>query len=123
MAMCGFCNLAVAISAPPDGVLYSAVCEYDPNLRKLIFIVPAHGPASKELTLEISPRTSGQIIDGSNYVYSVTQNLGAASRCDLGSSGHAIVEAHSSRRFSGSRRGSATPQKRPPDPENRWPWF
>lgn len=40
----------------PDAVLYSAVWEHDPNLRKLIFIVPAANPAVKELTLEIIPQ-------------------------------------------------------------------
>jgi len=40
----------------PDAVLYSAVWEHDPNLRKLIFILPSKNPAVKELTLEIIPQ-------------------------------------------------------------------
>ena len=40
----------------PDAILYSSVWEHDPNLRKLIFIIPAADPASKELTLEIIPQ-------------------------------------------------------------------
>jgi len=49
-------GLQLFSEAAPDVVLYSAVWEYDPNLRKLIFIVPAENPASKELTLEIIPQ-------------------------------------------------------------------
>lgn len=40
----------------PDAILYSAVWEHDPNLRKLIFVLPAGDPASKELSLEIIPQ-------------------------------------------------------------------
>ncbi|MEX1115354.1 MAG: hypothetical protein WEB53_08890 [Akkermansiaceae bacterium] len=40
----------------PDAILYSAVWEHDPNLRKLIFILSAGDPASKELNLEIIPQ-------------------------------------------------------------------
>lgn len=40
----------------PDTVLYSAVWEHDPNLRKLVFIVPAADPTSKELTLDTIPQ-------------------------------------------------------------------
>lgn len=40
----------------PDAVLYSAVWEHDPSLRKLIFIVAAEDPATKELALEIIPQ-------------------------------------------------------------------
>jgi hypothetical protein len=40
----------------PDAVLYSAVWEHDPNLRKLIFIMAAEDPASKDLSLEIIPQ-------------------------------------------------------------------
>lgn len=40
----------------PDAVLYSAVWEHDPNLRKLIFIVPHADPATNELKLEIIPQ-------------------------------------------------------------------
>jgi hypothetical protein len=40
----------------PDAILYSAVWEHDPNLRKLIFIVPAADPAVKEVKLEIIPQ-------------------------------------------------------------------
>jgi len=40
----------------PDEILYSAVWEHDPNLRKLIFIVAAEDTAIKELTLEIIPQ-------------------------------------------------------------------
>lgn len=40
----------------PDAILYSAVWEYDPNLRKLILILPAEDPASKDITLGIIPQ-------------------------------------------------------------------
>lgn len=40
----------------PDEILYSAVWEHDPNQRKLIFIVPAADPKTKELTVEIIPQ-------------------------------------------------------------------
>lgn len=51
-------NIGVQIfsETAPDAVLYSAVWEHDPNLRKLIFIVPAANPATKELALEIIPQ-------------------------------------------------------------------
>lgn len=51
-------NIGVQLfsEAVPDVMHYSAVWEHDPNLRKLIFIVPAANPASKELTLEIIPQ-------------------------------------------------------------------
>lgn len=51
-------NIGVQVfsEAEPDAILYSAVWEHDPNLRKLIFIVPAANPATKELTLEIIPQ-------------------------------------------------------------------
>ena len=51
-------NIGVQVFSPtsPDTILYSAVWETDPNLRKLIFIVPAANPASKELTLEVIPQ-------------------------------------------------------------------
>ena len=49
-------GLQVFSETLPDAVLFSAVWEHDPNLRKLIFIVPAADPASKELTLEIIPQ-------------------------------------------------------------------
>lgn len=40
----------------PDTILYSAVWEHEPNLRKLIFIVPQADPAQQELKLEIIPQ-------------------------------------------------------------------
>jgi hypothetical protein len=40
----------------PDAILYSAVWEHDPNLRKLIFIIPSADPATKEVKLEIIPQ-------------------------------------------------------------------
>lgn len=40
----------------PATILYSAVWEHDPNLRKLIFILPQADPAQKELKLEIIPQ-------------------------------------------------------------------
>lgn len=40
----------------PDAILYSAVWEHDPTLRKVIFIVAAEDPLAKELTLEIIPQ-------------------------------------------------------------------
>ncbi len=51
-------NIGVQLfsEAAQEVVLYSAVWEHDPNLRKLIFIVPAANPASKEFTLEIIPQ-------------------------------------------------------------------
>jgi hypothetical protein len=51
-------NIGVQLfsEAAPEVILYSAVWEHDPNLRKLIFIVPAANPAAKELTLEIIPQ-------------------------------------------------------------------
>lgn len=51
-------NMGVQLfsEAAPEVIRYSAVWEHDPNLRKLIFIVPAANPASKELTLEIIPQ-------------------------------------------------------------------
>ena len=51
-------NIGVQVFSPttPDTIFYSAVWETDPNLRKLIFIVPASNPDSKELTLEIIPQ-------------------------------------------------------------------
>lgn len=51
-------NIGVQIFSEeePDEVLYSAVWEHNPNLRKLIFIVPAEDPDAKTLTLEIIPQ-------------------------------------------------------------------
>lgn len=51
-------NIGVQIFSEeePDEVLYSAVWEHNPNLRKLIFIVPAEDPEAKGLTLEIIPQ-------------------------------------------------------------------
>jgi hypothetical protein len=40
----------------PDTILYSAVWEHDPNLRKLVFIVPQADPAQQDLKLEIIPQ-------------------------------------------------------------------
>ncbi len=37
-------------------ILYSAVWEHDPNLRRLIFIVSQADPAVKELKFEIIPQ-------------------------------------------------------------------
>lgn len=42
--------------AEPTTILYSAVWEHDPNLRKLVFILPQADPAQKELKLEIIPQ-------------------------------------------------------------------
>lgn len=51
-------NLGIQIypEFEPDHVLYSAVWEHDPNLRKLIFIVAAADPSAEELTLGIVPQ-------------------------------------------------------------------
>jgi hypothetical protein len=51
-------NLGVQLFSEkePDAVLYSAVWEHDPNLRKLIFIMPGENQASQELTLHIIPQ-------------------------------------------------------------------
>lgn len=51
-------NLGVQLftEAEPDALLYSAVWEHDPNLRKLIFIAPQADPAQKELKLEVIPQ-------------------------------------------------------------------
>lgn len=40
----------------PDTILYSAVWEHDPNLRKLIFIVPAAEDESRTFELKIIPQ-------------------------------------------------------------------
>lgn len=42
--------------ADPKTILYSAVWEHDPNLRKLIFILPQADAAQKELKLEVIPQ-------------------------------------------------------------------
>ena len=51
-------NIGVQIfpEGDPDEVLYSAVWEHNPNLRKLVFIVPAEDPDAKALKLEIIPQ-------------------------------------------------------------------
>lgn len=51
-------NIGVQLSSEtaPETALYSAVWEHEPNLRKLILIVPASDSNSKELTLEIIPQ-------------------------------------------------------------------
>jgi hypothetical protein len=51
-------NLGVQLFSEkePDAVLYSAVWEHDPKLRKLIFILPGENQASPELTLRIIPQ-------------------------------------------------------------------
>lgn len=51
-------NMGVELfsEAEPDVILYSAVWEHDPNLRKLIFISPQADPAQKELKLEVIPQ-------------------------------------------------------------------
>lgn len=51
-------NIGVQLYSPedPESVLYSAVWEHNPNLRKLIFIIPPADPATKELKLEIIPQ-------------------------------------------------------------------
>jgi hypothetical protein len=51
-------NLGVQLFSDkePDAILYSAVWEHDPNLRKLIFIMAAGDPSSKDLSLEIIPQ-------------------------------------------------------------------
>jgi hypothetical protein len=51
-------NLGVQLFSEkePDAVLYSAVWEHDPKLRKLIFIMPGENQASQELTLNIIPQ-------------------------------------------------------------------
>jgi len=51
-------NLGVQLFSEkePDTVLYSAVWEHDPKLRKLIFIMPGENQASQELTLRIIPQ-------------------------------------------------------------------
>ncbi len=51
-------NIGVQLFAEeePDAVLYSAVWEHDPNLRKLVLIVAAEDPGTKELSLEILPQ-------------------------------------------------------------------
>lgn len=51
-------NIGVQLYAEeePDAVLYSAVWEHDPNLRKLIFIVPAGKSDTREIALEVIPQ-------------------------------------------------------------------
>lgn len=51
-------NMAIQLllESEPDKMVYSAVWEHDPNLRKLIFILPAEIPESKEVTLTIIPQ-------------------------------------------------------------------
>jgi hypothetical protein len=51
-------NIGIQVFAEdsPDTILYSAVWEHDPNLRKLVFIQAHTDPAQKELKLEIIPQ-------------------------------------------------------------------
>lgn len=51
-------NIGVQIFSEeaPDEVFYSAVWERNPNLRKLIFVVPAEDSENKGVTLEIIPQ-------------------------------------------------------------------
>jgi hypothetical protein len=51
-------NLGVQLFSEkePDAVLYSAVWEHDPKLRKLIFILPGENQSSQDLTLRIIPQ-------------------------------------------------------------------
>jgi len=51
-------NMGVQLfsEAEPDAILYSAVWEHDPNLRKLIFILSQADAAHKELKLEVIPQ-------------------------------------------------------------------
>jgi hypothetical protein len=39
----------------PDEILYSAVWEHDPQVRKLIFVVPGTNPQSKAVDLKVIP--------------------------------------------------------------------
>lgn len=49
-------SIQLFLESEPDNMLYSAVWEHDPNLRKLIFILPVEDPASKEVALAIIPQ-------------------------------------------------------------------
>lgn len=40
----------------PETILYSAVWEHDPNIRKLVFIMPAASPDQQELKVAIIPQ-------------------------------------------------------------------
>ena len=50
-------NMAVQIAAHEDlnAILYSAVWEYDPNLRKLVFIVPGNDVRTGAVQFKIIP--------------------------------------------------------------------
>ena len=51
-------NMGVQLYAEdePQAILYSAVWEHDPNLRKLVIIMPGADPTQKRLKLEIIPQ-------------------------------------------------------------------
>jgi len=51
-------NMGVQLYAEdePNAILYSAVWEHDPNLRKLVVIMPGADPTQKRLKLEIIPQ-------------------------------------------------------------------
>jgi hypothetical protein len=51
-------NIGIQVFAEDSSItiLYSAVWEHDPNLRKLIFIQPQTDPVQQEFKLEIIPQ-------------------------------------------------------------------
>lgn len=50
-------NVGIQIAAPDDlnSVLYSAVWEYEPNIRKLVIVIPGADPKSGTVDLKIIP--------------------------------------------------------------------
>lgn len=48
-------GVQVSMEKEPDEILYSAVWEHDPNVRKLIFVLPASNPETKALELKVIP--------------------------------------------------------------------
>lgn len=48
-------GVQVSMEKEPDEILYSAVWEHDPQVRKLIFVLPASNPQTKALELKVIP--------------------------------------------------------------------
>ncbi|MEI6192744.1 MAG: hypothetical protein WCP45_11465 [Verrucomicrobiota bacterium] len=48
-------GVQVSLENEPDEILYSAVWEYDPQVRKLIFVLPGTNPQTKAVDLKVIP--------------------------------------------------------------------
>ena len=48
-------GVQVSLEEKPDEILYSAVWEHDPQVRKLIFVLPGTNPQTKAVDLKVIP--------------------------------------------------------------------